>query len=71
MTVAEMIPGMDDDALATLRINARRLESGAEGPRRQQALALLPLIEAELTQREANRPVKPTPRRRRATTVQA
>ena len=59
MTVADMIPSLDDKALASLHTNARRLEGGAEGPRRQQALGLLPLIEAELTQREAAKPPKP------------
>lgn len=70
MTVAEMIPGMDDASLANLRKNATRLEAGAEGPRRQQALELLPLIDAELTQREANKPAKPA-RRPRAKAVRA
>jgi hypothetical protein len=59
MTVAEMIPSLDDAALASLRANAVRLEAGADGPRRQQAIELLPLIDAEVTQREANKPPKP------------
>jgi hypothetical protein len=59
MTVADMIPTLDDAALANLRSNARRLEAGADGPRRQEAIDILPLIDAELTQRAANKPPKP------------
>lgn len=64
MSVAEMIPSMDDASLVNLRANAVRLEAGADGPRRQQAVELLPLIEAELTQREAAKPPKPARRPR-------
>lgn len=59
MTVADMIPTLDDAALANLRSNAMRLEAGADGPRRQQAIELLPLIDAEVGQRAANKPPKP------------
>ena len=70
MTLAERIPTLDDDALKTLGANARRLE--AEGGRRQEEAAMLvPLIEAELADRQARKPAKPAkpasaPRRKRA-----
>lgn len=65
MAVADMLPTMDDAALASLMTNARRLETGAEGPRRDQAAQLVPLIEAELAEREARKPPKVTPVRKR------
>ena len=62
MALADMLPTMDDAALASLMSNAKRLQSGAEGPRRDQAAELVPLIEAEQADRQAK---KPAPVRRR------
>jgi len=64
MTLAERIPDLDDDALKTLRANAHRLQ--AEGGRRQEEAAmLLPLIDAELAERQARNPPAPTAARRK------
>ena len=65
MALADMLPTMDDAALASLMSNAKRLQSGAEGPRRDQAAELVPLIEAEQADRQAKKPPKPAPVRRR------
>ena len=65
MTLAGMIPTLDDKALANLRDNARRLEAG-DGRQQQQAAAALPLIEAELAARLALKPPKKTPVRKKA-----
>ena len=59
MAVADMLPTMDDKALETLRSNALRLQDEPEGARQKQAAMLLPLIEAELADREARKPPKP------------
>ena len=70
MSIADMIPTLDDAALASLRSNATRLEAGGKGPKQKEAALLLPLIDAELAQRQANKPVKAkvvratTPRRK-------
>lgn len=65
MAVADMIPSLDDKALATLRLNAVRAETGESGPRREQAAILMPLIDAELAAREALKPPKKTPVRKK------
>ena len=59
MAIADMLPTMDDGALATLRSNAARLEGGAAGAQQKQAALLLPLIDAELAERDARKPPKP------------
>lgn len=59
MSLAEMIPTLDDKALANLRDNARRLEAG-DGRQQQKAAEALPLIEAELANRLALKPPKKT-----------
>ena len=67
MPLADLLPTLDDAALTNLRINAVRLETGI-GPRQKEAALLLPLIEAELAEREARKPPKPpsAPRRKAA-----
>jgi hypothetical protein len=57
MTLADRLPTMAVDALQSLRVNAIRL-SAEPGTRGKEAGDLLPLIEAELTQREAAAPKK-------------
>jgi hypothetical protein len=47
---ADRLPTLDRQELLTLRSNARRLEADA-GPRADEAKALLPLIEEELSKR--------------------
>ena len=59
MAIADMLPTMDDTALASLRVNASRLEAGEDGARQKQAAVLLPLIDAELAERDARKPPKP------------
>ena len=59
MAVADMLPTMDDKALESLKANALRLQEEPEGARQKQAEMLLPLIEAELAEREARKPPKP------------
>lgn len=54
MSITDMIPTLDDTALANLRINATRLEASGVGSRQKEAALLLPLIDAELATRKAN-----------------
>ena len=73
MTMADRIPGMSDQDLRTLHANAERLQrDGKPGP---QAAAgeLLPLIAAEMAQREAAKPApaKKKPAAKRATRAKA
>lgn len=53
MAVADMIPGLDDKALANLRDNAARLSATGSDLQKKQAATLTPLIEAELASRQA------------------
>ena len=61
MPLADMLPDFDDASLLNLRRNAVRLISES-GLRHDEAVALLPLIEAEIAKRDAERPPK-VPRR--------
>ena len=57
MSMADRIPGMSDQGLKTLHANAERLQrDGKPGPQAA-ANELLPLITAEMAQREAAKPV--------------
>ena len=60
MSVADKIPTLDDAALANLRSNAARLETQGDKARQQEAVSLLPLIDAEIATRKANKPPKAT-----------
>jgi hypothetical protein len=64
MTMANLIPTLGDAELANLLANARRLQSGS-GASQAKAEALVPLIEAELAEREARKPAKPAPKARK------
>lgn len=66
MSIADMIPTLDDKALATLRANASRAEAGDNASRRDQAADLIPLIDAELAARLALKPPKKAPVRKKA-----
>ena len=57
MALSEMLPTFDDAALLNLRSNAVRL-AAEPGARHEAAAALLPLIEAEIADRDAKRPPK-------------
>ncbi len=56
MSIADLIPKMDDKALVSLRANAERIGAGAEGPRQKEAEALIPMIDAEVALRKAAKP---------------
>jgi hypothetical protein len=64
MAIADLIPNMDDAGLANLRDNARRLKASNDGRQQEQAALLLPLIEAELTERQARKPPKKTAKKK-------
>jgi hypothetical protein len=67
MSIADLIPQMDDKALVTLRANAARLGGGQEGPRQKEAELLIPLIDAEVAARKAAKPkAVPAPRKKAA-----
>jgi hypothetical protein len=65
MSIADLIPQMDDKALISLRVNATRIGAGAEGPRQREAEELIPLIDAEVALRKAAKPkATPAPRKK-------
>ncbi len=65
MSIADLIPQMDDKALISLRANAERIGAGAEGPRQKEAETLIPLIDAEVAARKAAKPkAVPAPRKK-------
>lgn len=64
MGIEDRIPDMSDKDLATLLANARRLAESEEGRRKEAAVALVPLIEAELDDRRARAPARPAPVRK-------
>jgi hypothetical protein len=66
MAVADLIPHMSDAELTSLHNNARRIEASASGAKKDQAVQLRPLIEAELVRREAAKPVKAPAKRAKA-----
>jgi len=58
MTLANTLPTLDLASLGNLRDNATRLLAGPPGARHDQAVVLLPLIEAEFAARAAAKPTK-------------
>lgn len=73
MTMAELIPTMADADLASLNANATRLEATGTDKQKRNAGELLPLIAAELAEREAKKPPKParkTPVKKKAAKVE-
>lgn len=56
MALADMLPTLDDGALANLRDNATRILAGPQDQRHSQAEALLPRIEAEIAIRADAKP---------------
>ena len=65
MSMIDRIPTMADADLATLLANARRLEDSGAPAQQKAAAEMLPLITAELAEREARKPPKPAPRARK------
>lgn len=60
MSIADRLPEMSLAQLTQLEANATRLAAGAPGKQRDQAAALLPLLEAELNERrEAKKKATP------------
>jgi len=51
MSIAARLPGMTLPELTRLHANAERLAAGAPGKHRDEAAALLPLLEAEMSAR--------------------
>ncbi len=69
MAIGDKLSLMDDASLTTLKANASRLQFSG-GAQSQAAIALLPLIEAELSVRLSRKPAKVTkPRVRKAPAV--
>jgi len=65
LSIADLIPQMDDKALVSLRNNALRLGAGVESPRQKEAETLIPLIDAEVALRKAAKPkATPAPRKK-------
>jgi hypothetical protein len=69
MAIADLIPSMDDLSLATLRSNASRIEGGVKGAKQEAAANLLPLIDAEMADRESKKPPKAAVARKRKVAV--
>lgn len=64
MKIAEMLPGLDTEALATVRVNAVRLTTTGTPKQQEQATAALDLIDQEVARREAEAP-PPKPKAKR------
>jgi hypothetical protein len=58
MKLTDMLPQLDADALATVRINALRLVEHGNPKQKREASEALPLIEAEQTRRADAAPPK-------------
>jgi hypothetical protein len=71
MAVVDMIPTLDEAALKTLLANARRLEAGGTSAQKKAAEAMIPVIDAELVERESRKPPKKTPVRAKRKTAAA
>ncbi|BBE71353.1 hypothetical protein [Oharaeibacter diazotrophicus] len=70
MKIAEMLPGLDAEALATVRVNAVRLITRGTPKQKEQANAALDLIDREVARREAEAPpAAPKAKRARKTPV--
>ena len=67
MAIGDRLNALDDSALKTLYKNAQRLE-GLPGKQQAEAALLVPLIEAEMAQRKADKPPK-KPRKTAAAAV--
>ncbi len=56
MTIADKLPTISDKEIETLRDNALRLQASGDAKQKSAASDLLPLIEAELSERAARKP---------------
>jgi hypothetical protein len=66
MNIREMIPGLDADALKTVRINATRLHASGTPKQKDDARDALVLIDEEVARRRAAMPAPPPKARRKA-----
>lgn len=68
MALADLIPGMDDTQLKTLRANAVRLQTEGDTAKQAAATEILPVIDGEMAERAAKNPkLAPKPRAKRKT----
>ena len=68
MNIRDMIPGLDAEALKTMRINATRLNASGTPKQKEQARDALVLIEEEENRRKAALPPAPVKARRKTGT---
>lgn len=64
MDLVAKLPGMDDDRLAALHGNAKRLEQSGTKAQKSAAANLLPALETELASRRAAKLAASTAKRR-------
>ncbi len=64
MAIDERIATYSDKELATLRENIARLAQAGSTPQRVEAERLMPLVDAELTERKARAPARKPPVRK-------
>lgn len=64
MAIDERITEFSDKELAALHDNVLRLVSSGSAPQRAEAERLMPLVDAELAQRQARAPKRATRKRR-------
>lgn len=64
MAIADRIPEMSEKELESFRANAERLKDSGSAIQRQQAEELLPLLDAALVERRAERVAAQTETRR-------
>ena len=63
LKITDMLPGLDDKALAMVHANAVRLMSAGDARQQEQAETLLPLVDAERAQRAAAAAAAAPPRK--------
>jgi hypothetical protein len=66
MDLLEKLPELSDDALGNLRSNAMRLQTSGTANQRDNAAALLPAVEAEITARRRAKASRRPPAKPRA-----
>jgi len=66
MKIEEMLPRLDADAIATVRVNALRLISTGTSKQKDQANAALALIDTEMARRETEQPTTKPAKAKRA-----
>jgi hypothetical protein len=64
MAIDERIAAFSDKELAALHENVRRLAGSGSAPQRAEAERLMPLVDAELAQRQARAPKRAARKRK-------